>query len=102
TSLREEDICLLRRKENLKDGRLRIVVGKSEAQHGAVGAARREWVLDEHPILKRMIDRCLELCLVNKGCPYLISHTPKRFVKWKHWNPAINHVCQVTPDRLSR
>lgn len=102
TSLRESDICLLQRKLHLKavgegDWLLKLAIGKSEAQHGAIGAARLEWDTRQHPVLKRIIDRALALCLANKGCPFLISHTPKRRV----WNDEKQHICQVTADRLS-
>lgn len=102
TSLREDDVATLRRKENLVDGRLRVVVGKSEAQRGEVYAARREWVLKEHPLLERMIKRCLELCLLHRNCPFLISREPERWFRYKGFNPHYNHVCQVKADVISR
>lgn len=36
--------------------------------------------------------------MINKGCPFVISHTPKR----RAWNENKEHLCQVTADRLSR
>lgn len=102
TSLREEDVATLRRKENLVDGRLRVVIGKSEAQLGEIYAARREWILKDHPLLERMIKRCLELCLMNRNCPFLISREPERWFRYKGFNPLYNHVCQVKPDVISR
>lgn len=97
TTLREGDICALRW-DNLADGELRVVVSKSEAQKGLARASRLAWVLKEHPILKKQIDRARELSLINKRCPFIISHTPKRRV----WNEEKEHLHQVTADRLSR
>lgn len=97
TTLREGDICNLRW-DNIIDGELRVIVSKSEAQKGTARAARLAWVLADHPILKRQIDRARELSLIHKRCPFIISHKPIRRV----WNEEKAHLYQVTPDRLSR
>jgi len=97
TTLREGDICGLRWDKNIVDGCLRIVVSKSEAQKGTMRAARLSWCLKDHPLLKQYIDRARELSLVNRRCPFVISHTPKRkALDNKH------HLCQVTGDRLGK
>jgi integrase len=98
TTMREGDVCNLKLRENVADGELRRVIGKSEAMHGAHGAARLSWKLDKHPKLKALIDRARELALMNKGCPFAISHTPKR----RAWNEGKEHLCQVTGERLYR
>jgi integrase len=98
TALREGDVCRLKFKTNVMDGQLRLVIQKSEAQLGAIGAARLCWTLDKHPRLKALIDRARELALQNKGCPFVISHTPKR----RAWNEEKEHLCQVTGERLYR
>ena len=97
TTLREGDICALRWDKNIIDGCLRVVVSKSEAQKGTMRAARLSWSLKDHPLLKQYIDRARELSLINRRCPFVISHTPKR--------KALNnkyHLCEVTGDRLGK
>lgn len=98
TTLREGDVCSLRFDEHVVDGRLQVVVGKSEKQRGPYHAARLSWTLAEHPRLKRLIDRARELSLANRRCPYVISHSPKR----RAWNGDKQHICQVTTERLAR
>lgn len=97
TTLREGDICSLRW-DDIKNGCLRVVVMKSLGQKGESRATRLSWSLKDHPELKRYIDRARELSLINKRCPFVISHTPKR----RAWNEDKEHLCQVTGDRLSR
>lgn len=98
TTLREGDICALQWEINVVDRQLRVVVSKSMAQKGEARATRLFWDLDEHPELKRLIDRARALSLQNRRCPYVLSHAPKRRV----WNEQKEHLYQVTPDRLSR
>ena len=97
TTLREGDICALRWDKNIAEGCLRVVVSKSEAQKGTMRAARLSWSLRDHPLLKQYIDRARELSLINRRCPFVISHTPKRkALNNKH------HLCEVTGDRLGK
>ena len=98
TTLREGDICAMRWDKQIVDGCLRVVVMKSLGQKGESRATRLSWSLKDHPALKRYIDRARELSLINKRCPFIISHTPKR----RAWNEDKEHLCQVTNDRLSR
>jgi len=98
TTLREGDICGLRWDKHIADGCLRVVVMKSLGQKGESRATRLSWSLAKHPELKKYINRARELSLINKGCPFVISHTPKR----RAWNENKEHLCQVTADRLSR
>jgi integrase len=98
TTMREADICSLRFDKHIVDGCLRVVVSKSEAQKGTARAARLAWSLSDHPILKREIDRARELSLLNRRCPYLLSHEPINGNKSKRKD----HFCQLLPDRLSR
>ena len=98
TTLREGDICSMRWDKQIVDGCLRVVVMKSLGQKGESRATRLSWSLKDHPELKRYIDRARELSLINKRCPFIISHTPKR----RAWNEEKEHLCQVTNDRLSR
>ena len=97
TTLREGDICSLRW-ENIKDGCLRVIVMKSLGQKGESRATRLSWSLKDHPELKRYIDRARELSLINKRCPFVISHTPKR----RAWNEDKEHLCQVQGKRIAR
>jgi len=98
TTMREGDVCMLKFKENIVGGELRRVIGKSEAMHGAHGAARRSWNLEKHPKLKALLDRARELALINKGCPFVLSHPPKR----RAWNADKEHLSQVTGEPLYR
>ena len=98
TTARQADVCGLKWGRNLVDGNLRMIVSKSEAQKGHARAARFEWDLSKHPELKALIDRARELSLVNKRCPFIISHTPRRRV----WNEEKEHLHQVTGERLCR
>ena len=98
TTLREADICALRLDKNIVDNKLRTVVSKSAAQRGVTRAVRLEWDLEEHPVLRKIINRARKLALKNKACPFIVSHKPKRRV----WNQDKDHLHQVTNDRLSR
>ena len=98
TALRESDLCRLTWNDNIADGELRVVVSKSEAQLGSARAARLAWKLSEHPHLKKLIDQARELSLLNRRCPFVLSHRPTRRV----WNQDKVHMSQLMPDRLSR
>lgn len=99
TTSRLGDICSLRFDQHLVENSLQVIVAKSAAQKGSARAARLSWDLDEHPLLRAIIKQARELSLVNKRCPFLISHMPKV----KAWNSKSKlHICQVLPDRLSR
>lgn len=108
TSLRQTDICTLTWKESVRDGELRVVVGKSREQLGPIRAARLSWRLDDHPALKLLINRARELAMQNHACPYVISHKPlqRRLGKkgQRVRSPGIEktHVCQVLPERLGK
>jgi len=99
TSFRRGDLCALRLDRDVVNDRLRWMVGKSEAMKGAYRAARFEWNLPEHPVLRAVVQRCRERALKNRACPFLLSHTPERRVKG---DEAKVHLCQVLPDRLYR
>lgn len=98
TTLREGDICNMRWDKNVVDGCLKVVVMKSLGQKGESRATRLSWSLKEHVLLKGYIDRARELSLVNKRCPFVISHTPKR----RSWNENKEHLYQVREARLIR
>jgi len=98
TTLREGDVVHLKFKEHIVENVLRVVIGKSEQQRGSAKAARLSWDLEKHPTLKKLINRARELALINKGSPFVISHTPMRRV----WNERKEHICQVTEERVAR
>lgn len=98
TTLREGDICGLTFADHVINNRLRVVVSKSAHQKGAARATRLEWDLSKHPALAAIINRARELSMLNRRCPYLISHRHKRRIHSKNKT----HLFQVTPDRLSR
>lgn len=95
TGMRESDVCALRFDRNVVDNRLRVIVAKSEAQKGSARAARLEWDLDKHPVLRRLINRARELALQNKACPFIVSHKPIR-----RRSEGKEHLYQVLPRRL--
>ena len=98
TTLRVGDICSLRWDKNAIDGCLKVIVSKSQSQKGTARATRLSWNLEEHPLLKSYINRARELSLINRRCPFIISHTPKR----RAWNDQKESLYQVTPERMSR
>jgi len=98
TTLREGDICRLKWEKNIVDNCLKVIVAKSEAQKGTARATRLSWDLKQHPLLKSYIDRARESSLINRRCPFVISHTPKR----RAWNDEKEHLYQVLPERICR
>ena len=97
TTLRESDVCGLKW-DDIRDGALHVTVSKSVAQKGTARATRHKWTLDQHPHLKKVIDRARELSMQHRRCPFIVSHKPRRRV----WNEQKEHLYQVTADRLSR
>lgn len=97
TTLRQSDILSLKWDKNIINGCLKIVVSKSEAQKGTARATRLSWDLKDHPLLKSYIDRARKLSLINRRCPFVISHTPDR----RAWNEDKESLYQVTRYRLS-
>lgn len=97
TTLRQSDILSLKWDKNIINGCLKIVVSKSEAQKGTARATRLSWDLKDHPLLKSYIDRARKLSLINRRCPFVISHTPDR----RAWNEEKESLYQVTRYRLS-
>jgi hypothetical protein len=68
---------------------------RSLGQKGESRATRLSWSLKDHPELKSYIDRARVLPLINRRCPFVISHTTRRMaLNNKH------HLCEVTGDRL--
>jgi hypothetical protein len=103
TTYRREDIVTLRWDTNLAGRKLRLVIGKSEAQKGTARAARHEWDLDAHPPLSRIIARARELSLQHQRCTYIVSQMPRR----KHKGPDgakanRDHIARILPERLTR
>ena len=96
TFMREGDICNLRLGENLEDSLLRLVVGKSLAQRGEVSAARLQWDVGNHQLVKSLLTKSRELAMKNYRCPFVISHRPKALRQSK----IKEHKCQVLPRML--
>ena len=103
TTYRREDIVTLSWEHNLVDRKLRLVIGKSEAQRGSARAARHEWDLDAHPLLARIIARARELSLEHRRCPYIVSQMPRRRHKGPDGAQANrDHIARILPSRLTR
>lgn len=96
TFMREADLCSLVLNENVESGLLKKVIGKSLEARGSANAARLQWDVGSHGLVKQLLARARELSLKNYRCPYLLSHQPKirRIGKTK------DHFCQVTRRRL--
>lgn len=95
TFMREGDICSLKLRTHLEGDLLKLVVGKSLAQKGAVGAARLQWDVGNHRLLRGLLARSRELSMRNRRCPFVVSHTPKSIRPSKK-----EHSCQVLPRML--
>lgn len=96
TFMREGDICSLRLSDNLENNLLRLVVGKSLAQRGTTNAARLQWDIGNHQLVKSLLARSRKLSLKNYRCPFVISHKPKA----NRPSQTKEHSCQVLPRRL--
>ncbi|WP_299946643.1 tyrosine-type recombinase/integrase [uncultured Microbulbifer sp.] len=97
TTMRRADICELRFDEHLQGNHLRKTINKSEAQRDSLAASHLSFNLKTHQQLGKLISRATELSLRNYHCPYLLSHTPKQ----RRTGKTKEHICQVSPDRLS-
>ncbi|MGY8872165.1 MAG: tyrosine-type recombinase/integrase [Pseudomonadales bacterium] len=96
TFMREGDICSLRISEHIEDNLLQKVIGKSESQKGSAKASRLKWDLQNYNLLKQLIKKGRELSLINRRCPFLISHWPKQ----KRLGNSKEHMAQITTRRL--
>lgn len=74
TALRLGDICKLTFVDNVRDGCLRIRVGKSFAQHGDIKAARLEWSFEKHPAVAELVKKASLLSSYNYNAPHLVSN----------------------------
>lgn len=97
TTMRRADICELNFEKHLKGEHLRKTINKSEAQRDSLAASHLSFNLKTHQQLSKLITRSKELSLRNYRCPYILSHTPKQ----RRTGKTKEHVCQVSPDRLS-
>ena len=96
TFMREGDICTLRLDEHVQADLLQKVIGKSLNQRGNANAARLQWDVGNHQLVKQLLARARKLSLQNYRCPFVISHRPKI----KKTGQTKEHICQVTPRRL--
>ncbi|WP_445365555.1 tyrosine-type recombinase/integrase [Microbulbifer sp. ANSA001] len=97
TTMRRADICELRFDKHLQGNHLRKTINKSEAQRDSLAASHLSFNLTTHQQLGKLIGRARELSIRNFRCPYILSHTPKQ----RRTGKTKEHVCQVSPDRLS-
>ncbi|WP_444891236.1 tyrosine-type recombinase/integrase [Microbulbifer sp. DLAB2-AA] len=97
TTMRRSDICELNFEKHLQGDHLRKTINKSEAQRDSLAASHLSFNLKTHQQLNKLINRARELSLRNYRCPYILSHTPKQ----RRTGKTKEHVCQVSPDRLS-
>lgn len=94
TTLRRSDVVGLRW-DSIVDGALCVTVSKSVASRGEVQATRLRWVLAEHPALLEELKECRRQALMNRDCPFVVSHFGAK-VQGKE------HPCQMTPDMVSK
>ena len=57
TFMRKSDILTLRGDTHIQGNLLQQIIQKSAAQKGMQKAARRQWNLQSHPLLKQLIQR---------------------------------------------
>jgi integrase len=96
TFMREGDICSLKLSENLESNLLQLVVGKSLAQRGSSQAARLQWDVGSHQLVRSLLLNSRELSMKNSRCPFVISHKPLAIRPSK----TKEHSCQILPRRL--
>jgi integrase len=96
TFMREADICGLLLSDNVEGDLLKKVIGKSKNQKGDAKAARLAWDVGNYDLLRQLLHRARELSMINRRCPYVISHWPKQ----KRLGKGKTHYAQVTPRRL--
>lgn len=97
TFMREGDICALRWSDNVEGDLLKRVIGKSLNQRGSASAARLQWDVGSHDLLKKLLARARELSMKNYRCPAVISHLPRI----RKTGKTKGHACEITPRRLS-
>lgn len=95
TFLRLDDVINIML-DDVVDDVLRVVISKSEKKVGRERAARREWRLAEHPLLRKLIKEARENSMANHRCPYLVSYRPQRRKLGKNKT----HPCQVLKRQL--
>jgi integrase len=100
TTMRQGDICKLRF-DQVVDGQLRVVIGKSEAQRGAASATRLAWSLEAFPLLRNVIIEAREDSLAARRCPFIVYHVPLR-VRDYHRKTAKAHPFQMKPDLVQK
>ena len=98
TGMREEDVCLLRFDTHIIDNRLCLSIGKSVGQRGTIAAAHHGYDLDQHLMLKQIINDARELSLKHRRCPYILSYHPRG----REQMGDKKHISQVRPKKLSR
>jgi integrase len=98
TTMRQGDICKLRF-DQVVDGELRVVIGKSEAQRGAASATRLAWALDAIPLLRDVINDAQCDSLKARRCPFVVCHVPERNRKAP---PTKEHPYQMLPGLLQK
>lgn len=94
TTLRRGDLAALKW-DDIQDGALCVTVSKSVASRGEVEATRLRWVLAEHPQLLEVLKECRRQAMMNRDCPFVLSHFGAN-------RSGKEHPCQMTPDMLSK
>lgn len=95
TSLRQGDLAKLKWDDNIKDGALCVTVSKSVASRGEVQATRLRWVLSEHPQLLEELKECKRQAMMNRDCPFVVSHFGAN-------RKEKEHPCQMTTDMICK
>ncbi|MEX1669096.1 tyrosine-type recombinase/integrase [Zhongshania guokunii] len=108
TTLRRGDICDLTWDNNITGTLLRKQINKSHAQlsgnyeftGGKAAPANLCWNMDQHQLLRKLINRARELAMKNGRCTHVISHKLEK--RYKRKKVEREHHYQILPDYLTR
>lgn len=106
TTLRRGDICELTWEDHVAGNVLRKQISKSHAQlsssfeitGGKALPANLSWDMEQHRLLRKVINRAREESMKNVRCPFILSHRHQR----RYRSSLRKHPAQVLPDYLSR
>jgi integrase len=106
TTMRRGDICDLTWESNIAGSLLRKQINKSHAQlsenyeftGGKAAPANLSWNMDQHHLLRKLINRGRELAMKNSRCTHVLSH---KFEK-RYKSGLRQHHYQILPDYLTR
>lgn len=106
TTMRRGDICELTWEDHVAGDILRKQISKSHAQlstrfeltGGKAQPANLSWNMNQHTMLRKVINRAREQSMKNGRCDFILSHKHQR----RYRSDLRKHHAQVLPDYLSR